>query len=116
GQDDLRGFEWRYLWRLCQDESTFTFTNVLFAGDRHGLALAADGKTVIAASGDTLKRLDGQKHRELQTLNVGTKAITGLSMATDQPGLVAYSAVGIKALSPTGAARVRGGLAPGLRG
>jgi ABC-type transport system substrate-binding protein len=51
GQEDLRGFEWRYLTNLCQDESSFTFTNVHFAGGRRGLTLAADGKTVVAASG-----------------------------------------------------------------
>src|SRR5439155_6762870 len=30
GQEDLRGFEWRYLWRLCRQEKplfTFTFPN-----------------------------------------------------------------------------------------
>ena len=102
GKEDLRGFEWRYLWRLCQDESRFTFTNVHFAGVHHGLALAADGQTVIAASGDSLKWLDRQKQREVQTMTVGTNAINGLSMAGDQPGLVAYRTDRIKALSPTG--------------
>ena len=60
GKGDLRGFEWRYLWNLCQDESRFTLTNIHFLG-RHGLVLAADGQTLIAASGDTLKWLDCQK-------------------------------------------------------
>jgi hypothetical protein len=27
GEQDLRGFEWRYLWKLCQDESRLTITN-----------------------------------------------------------------------------------------
>src|SRR5205823_5433633 len=72
GKEDLRGFEWRYLWRLCQDESRVTFTNVHFAGNSHGLALAADGQTLIAASGDSLKWLDRQKHCEVQIISVGT--------------------------------------------
>jgi WD40 repeat protein len=116
GKEDLRGFEWRYLWRLCQDESRVTFTNVYFAGNSHGLALAADGQTLIAASGDSLKWLDPQKHREVQIITVGTNAIDGLSMSGDQPGLVAYHADKIKALSPAGEELLGGGLAPGLGG
>lgn len=116
GKEDLRGFEWRYLSRLCQDESRVTFTNLHFAGVHHGLALAADGQTVIAASGDSLKWLDRQKHREVQIITVGTKAINGLSMSGDQPGLVAYHTDRIKALSPAGEELLGGGLAPGLGG
>src|ERR1051326_6988126 len=114
GKEDLRGFEWRYLWRLCQDESRFTFTNVHFAGVHHGLAMAADGNTVIAASGESLKWLDGQKQREVQTKTVGTNAIYGLSMPGDRPGLVAYYTDRIKAHSPTGEELLAGGLAPGV--
>jgi WD40 repeat protein/serine/threonine protein kinase len=116
GKEDLRGFEWRYLWRLCQDESRVTFTNVHFAGNSHGLALAADGQTLIAASGDSLKWLDRQKHREVQIVTVATNAIGGLSMSGDQPGLVAYHTDRIKALSPAGEELLGGGLAPGLGG
>src|SRR4030095_9987248 len=95
------GFEWRYLWKLCANESLFTFTNIHFAGERRGLTLAANGKTVIAASGDTLKWLDWQKPSDEQTMTVLPKAIAGLSMAMDQPGLVAYRTDRIKALSST---------------
>ena len=116
GEEDLRGFEWRYLWRLCQDESRVTFTNVHFAGNGHGLALAADGQTLIAASGDSLKWLDTQKHREVKSINVGTNAIDGLSMSGDQPGLIAYHTDRIKALSPAGEELLGGGFAPGLGG
>jgi WD40 repeat protein len=115
-KEDLRGFEWRYLWRLCQDESRVTFTNVHFAGVHHGLAMAADGRTLIAASGNSLKWLDRQKHREVQILTVGTNAIDGLSMSGDQPGLVAYHTDRIKALSPAGKELLGGGLAPGQGG
>src|SRR6185369_6993372 len=96
--------------------SRVTFTNVHFAGDGHGLALAADSQTLIAASGDSLKWLDRQKHSEVQIITVGTKAIDGLSMSGDQPGLVAYHADKIKALSPAGEELLGGGLAPGLGG
>jgi hypothetical protein len=112
GKADLRGFEWRYLTNLCQDESRFTFTNVHFAGERRGLTLATDGRTVIAASGDTLKWLDWRKPRDVQTTTAGPKAIAGLSMAMDQPGLVAYRTDRIKALSSTREALLGAGLAP----
>ena len=114
GKEDLRGFEWRYLWKLCQDESRFTFTNVHFAVDslvaRHGLALGADGHTVIAASGSTLKWLDCQKQREVQTITVGTQAINAVAMTVRQPGLVAYRADTVKVLSPTSQALLGAGL------
>jgi WD40 repeat protein len=116
GKEDLRGFEWRYLMNLCQDESRFTFTNVQFAGQRHGLALAADGKTVIAASGNTLKWLDPQNHREGQNITVGTMAIARVAMAMDQPGLVAYRTDRVKAFSSSGEALLGAGLAPELGG
>src|SRR5262249_38401834 len=81
-----------------------------FAGEDHGLALAGDGQTVIAASGNSLKWLDGQRQREMQTLTVGTNAVTGISWALDQPGLVAYRSDKIKAFSPTGEALLGAGL------
>jgi len=48
GEEDPRGFEWRYLWRLCQDQSIFTFRG-------HGLgvqslAISPDGKTLASAA------------------------------------------------------------------
>ncbi len=116
GEEDLRGFEWRYLFQLCRDESRLTFTNIHFGGGHHGLALAADGQTAIAASGDSLKWLDGQKQREVLTKTVGTNAVSGLALAMDEPGLFAYRTDRVKVLSPTGEALLGGGLDPGLGG
>src|SRR5438128_225453 len=67
GHRDLRGFEWRYLWSLCQDESRLSFTNfpaVVRA------ALSPDGRFLAAISGPTLKLLDYTTGRELKTLNL----------------------------------------------
>src|SRR5436190_23132662 len=36
GEDDLRGFEWRYLWGICQGDSLFTLP-----GSREGIACLA---------------------------------------------------------------------------
>jgi WD40 repeat protein len=105
GKEDLRGFEWRYLWKLCQDESRITFANVHFAERsivaRHGLALATDGHTLIAASGATLKWLDCQKQREVQTMSVGTQTVNAVAISVKQPGLVAYRTDTLKAFSPS---------------
>jgi WD40 repeat protein len=119
GKEDLRGFEWRYLSWLCRDESSVTFTNIHFVGGHHGLALAADGQIVIAASDDTLKWLDPRvlpKQGEVQSMTLGPKAITALAMAMDQPGLVAYRTDRVNALSPTREGLLGSGLAPDLGG
>jgi WD40 repeat protein len=118
GREDLRGFEWRYLWNLCQDESRFTFTSVNFAnaettGRRHGLVLAADGRTVIAASGSTLRWIDVQNGREVQTMNAGTNPVCRVATALNRPGLLAYHADKIKAIAPTGETLLAGGVEPG---
>ena len=47
---------------------------------------------------------------------VATNAITALSLATDQPGLVAYRSDRIHALAPNGEALLGAGLEPGWGG
>jgi WD40 repeat protein len=54
GKADLRGFEWRYLWNLFQDESQRSFTN--FSGEVRSLALSPDGR-LLAAGGHNVVRL-----------------------------------------------------------
>jgi len=120
GKADLRGFEWGYLSQLCRDESRATFTNVGFAKGlsewrgHHGLALAADGDLLIAASGASLKWLDCRKQLEVQSKTVGMESITELAMAAGQPGLVAYRTDRVNLLSPTGESLLGAGLAPEL--
>ena len=61
GQSDLRTFEWRYLWKLCQDESRLSYTNSLAPGgwgiSLGPVALSSDGRALIAAAGIKLKLL-----------------------------------------------------------
>jgi WD40 repeat protein/serine/threonine protein kinase len=63
GQSDLRTFEWRYLWKLCQDESRLSYTNS-WPHRESGfsfvspVALSSDRRTLIAAAGTKLKSLD----------------------------------------------------------
>src|SRR3989441_11612788 len=80
GQPDLRGFEWRYLWKFCQDESQFSFTN--FPSEVR-LLLSPDGKFAAASSGRIVRLLDYVNRRELATLADGN--------ATDDISALAFS-------------------------
>ena len=117
GREDLRGFEWRYLWQLCQDESRFTFSNVNFTSrptlggeEWRDLALAADGHTVISASGNTLRWLDAQSRREMQTFSVGSTVASPVATAMNQPGLLAYYTDKVRCISPSGEKLLGGGV------
>jgi WD40 repeat protein len=48
GETDLRGFEWRYLWKHSRATELFTLTN---AATAWGFALSPDGQTVAACAG-----------------------------------------------------------------
>jgi len=67
-QTDLRGWEWRYLWRQCQGEQRFILgehTNFASA-----VGLLADGKTVFSAGGDKFVRLwDLESRRQIGLLS-----------------------------------------------
>jgi WD40 repeat protein len=49
GQEDLRGFEWCYLWSICQDESFLTVTNLEHSV--RWVAASPDGR-LLAVVGD----------------------------------------------------------------
>jgi WD40 repeat protein/serine/threonine protein kinase len=120
GREDLRGFEWRYLWQLCRDESRFTFSNMNFApevhspvnpGERYGLVPGANSQTIITASSNTLKWLDVRNHRAVQTISVGTNVVVSLATAMNKPGLLAYYTDKIHCISPSGEKLLGGGVA-----
>ncbi|PYI87504.1 MAG: hypothetical protein DME26_05960, partial [Verrucomicrobia bacterium] len=71
GQPDLRGFEWRYLWQLCQDESRYAFTN--FEHDVDALAFSPDGKFLAVCAGPVIKLLDINSKLELGELRNANK-------------------------------------------
>jgi WD40 repeat protein len=49
-EEDLRGFEWRYLWRLCRDSSLHTFAG--HTGGVMAVRFSPDGKVLVSASKD----------------------------------------------------------------
>jgi WD40 repeat protein len=55
GEANLRGFEWRYLWRLCQDDALYTFREN--SGTVWGVAYSPDGKTLAALTGNGVVKL-----------------------------------------------------------
>jgi WD40 repeat protein len=68
GEQDLRGFEWRYLWSLCRDESRYAFTN--FEHDIGALAFAPDSQFLAVGAGHVVKLLDVNSQKELGGLRV----------------------------------------------
>jgi WD40 repeat protein len=87
GSTDLRGFEWRYLWRLCRDESQFQFTNL--PGPVRSLALYPDGRTLAVASTNTIQFVNVTQNRYLGFLASTNGTITALAISTRQTQLLA---------------------------
>jgi WD40 repeat protein len=78
GEEDLRGFEWYYLWRLCHGGSTLTGHD----GPVYAAAFAPDGRTLATAAGDTTVRLWGPATGEVKGILRGhTGAVVAVAFA-----------------------------------
>jgi WD40 repeat protein len=74
GQDDLRGFEWRYLWRFCQEGSRQTLRG--HTGAVTTAALAPDGKTLATSGSDHSIRIwDLASQRHIRLLGLGSVSL-----------------------------------------
>ena len=86
---DLRGWEWRYLWRLCQpDESVRLQTN---SGSIRAVAISQDGKAMAVQTGG------------------GKVALWDLTTNRQKTELPGSASILILALSPTGSLLAVGG-------
>ena len=129
-QTDLRGFGWRYLWKLCQDESRLPLATLI---DGSGpwwasnlICFSADGSKLAIADGKTVRVWEYASRRELTPLHPqGDRRVTALAfsptntnqlaigdgdrivlwdLASDVPPslLASSTAVGALAFSPDG--------------
>jgi WD40 repeat protein/serine/threonine protein kinase len=97
GLEDLRNFEWRYLWSLCQDGSRQTLREhtqgvrplheLLSAGGPTGVAIMQDGKTLVASGLGSVCIWDLATQRHVKLLgiwNCGACAPDGKTLALVQ--------------------------------
>jgi WD40 repeat protein/serine/threonine protein kinase len=75
GQEDLRGFEWYYLWRLCHRDR---FTVPAHGGTVAAVAVSADCRTIATGGGDGVVTLmDAATGKQLGELSSPLKPFAG---------------------------------------
>ena len=89
GQEDLRGFEWRYLWKLCQDESQYSFTD--FAHEVRCAVFSPDCSLLAVGSGKTVTFLDVAGRRVVDVLPDPGGWITALAFAPTAANVLAVA-------------------------
>jgi WD40 repeat protein len=81
GEEDLRGFEWHYLWRLCHGERV---TYRAGGGPVRAVAFSPDGSRVAAAGNDRAVWVwDAASGKELRTLPGHADWVTALAFSPD---------------------------------
>lgn len=81
GREDLRGFEWRYLWTLCQGHTPVTFRgHPKLVG---ALAFSPDGKTMASAGAEEIKFWDVSTRRVVTVLEGSASHVNGVAFSPD---------------------------------
>jgi WD40 repeat protein/tRNA A-37 threonylcarbamoyl transferase component Bud32 len=92
GAEDLRGFEWHFLWRLCHSQRR------TWQGHRHNctcVAFSRDGKRLASASHDgTAKVWDAQTGQVIFTLKGHSHAVQSVAFSPDGNRLASGEADG----------------------
>jgi WD40 repeat protein len=82
GEQETCGFEWRYLWHLCQEDSASTLTG--HKNYVQCLALSPDGQLLATGDGDGLIKLwDVANFKEIVTLPRAEESIRSLAFSSD---------------------------------
>jgi predicted NACHT family NTPase len=80
GQEDLRGFEWYYLWRLCHSD----LITLRHASAVESVAFSPDGKTLATGGrSNTVKLWDVASGKELATLKGHTNHANSVAFSPD---------------------------------
>jgi WD40 repeat protein len=81
GDEDLRGFEWHYLWRLAHPEVPMLKGH---SGAVFGVAFSPDGQLLATASGDkTVKLWDTASRTEIRTYKGHTHSVERVVFSPD---------------------------------
>jgi hypothetical protein len=76
GAPDLRGFEWRYLWQLCQGDEHTSLPHV--EGTVHSLAVSPDGELVALGFRDKVIIWNTRSKSAVNTLSRGAMSLAFL--------------------------------------
>ncbi len=93
-QEDLRGFEWRHLWKQCQGDQLHTLHG--HSNGVHSVAFSRDGK--LLASGDragAVKLWNVATRRPFDTLAAGRRPIVRVSFSADGQALATADESGL---------------------
>lgn len=108
GETDLRGFEWRYLWALCQGRESYS----VLAHDAEvtSVAVTPDGQFFLTTGNDRTAKLWNLKTRELQTTLkqlAGKPSLHSLAVSADGRRVAACDPVSVTVWGTTNWAELK---------